>query len=403
MILAEKIMEERKKNGWSQEELAEKLSVSRQAVSKWESAQSIPDLQRVIQLSEIFGVSTDYLLKDECETPQPIEGVEPSDKDFPLKKVSVEEANDFMEVRKKNAPKIAAAVASCIVSPSVLIFLAGLSEAQIGNISEGVAASVGLVCLLGFVAAAVFTFISCGMQTKRFEFLENECFETAYGVEGLAKEKLKNYEGTFTRGIAVGVVLCIVAAIPLLVAACMDAPDVVCTSFVSLLLILVACGVYMIIRVGMIKGSYDILLQEGDYTISEKKLKKKSDAFSGAYWCIATAIYLGWSFWTMRWDFTWIIWPVAGVLFAAVSGIFRAVMQNEKKNRMKYGYRASFLAVFILMSSACVNGLIYNKEVFDKAGFTDTPKSIDEFLGIKGRFYCFRLLQCILLYAGTGI
>ena len=44
MILAEKIMEERKKNGWSQEELAEKLSVSRQAVSKWESAQSIPDL-----------------------------------------------------------------------------------------------------------------------------------------------------------------------------------------------------------------------------------------------------------------------------------------------------------------------------------------------------------------------
>ena len=331
MILAEKIMEERKKNGWSQEELAEKLSVSRQAVSKWESAQSIPDLQRVIQLSEILGVSTDYLLKDECETPQPIEGVEPSDKDFPLKKVSVEDANDFMEVRKKNAPKIAAAVAACIVSPSVLIFLAGLSEAQIGNISEGVAASVGLVCLLGFVAAAVFTFISCGMQTKRFEFLENECFETAYGVEGLAKEKLKNYEGTFTRGIAVGVVLCIVAAIPLLVAACMDAPDAVCTSFVSLLLILVACGVYMIIRVGMIKGSYDILLQEGDYTISEKKLKKKSDAFSGAYWCTATAIYLRWSFWTMRWDFTWIIWPVAGVLFAAVSGIFRAVMQNEKK------------------------------------------------------------------------
>ena len=69
MILAENIMEERKKNGWSQEELAEKLSVSRQAVSKWESAQSIPDLQRVIQLSEIFGVSTDYLLKDDAAEP----------------------------------------------------------------------------------------------------------------------------------------------------------------------------------------------------------------------------------------------------------------------------------------------------------------------------------------------
>lgn len=333
MILAEKIMEERKKNGWSQEELAEKLSVSRQAVSKWESAQSIPDLQRVIQLSELFGVSTDYLLKDECESSQVIEGVEPSDKDFPLKKISVEDANDFMEVRRKNAPKIAA-VAACIVSPSILIFLAGLSEEHIGNISEGAAASIGLVCLLGFVAAAVFTFISCGMQMKRFEFLENECFETAYGVEGLAKEKLKNYEGTFTRGIAIGVVLCIVAAIPLLVAGCMDAPDFVCTSLVSLLLILVASGVYIMVRVGMVKGSYDILLQEGDYAISEKKMKKKLDTFNGAYWCIATAIYLGWSFWTMRWEITWIIWPVAGVLFGAVSGILRAVVQNEKKKTL---------------------------------------------------------------------
>lgn len=67
MILADKITEERKRNGWSQEELAEKLGVSRQAVSKWESAASVPDLQRVIQLAELFGVSTDYLLRDEME------------------------------------------------------------------------------------------------------------------------------------------------------------------------------------------------------------------------------------------------------------------------------------------------------------------------------------------------
>lgn len=68
MILADKIMNERKRNGWSQEELAEKLSVSRQSVSKWESAQSVPDLQKVIQMAEVFGVSTDYLLKDELES-----------------------------------------------------------------------------------------------------------------------------------------------------------------------------------------------------------------------------------------------------------------------------------------------------------------------------------------------
>lgn len=76
MNLADKIIEERKKNGWSQEELASKLGVSRQAVSKWESSGSIPDLQRILQMSELFGVTTDYLLKDEIEEERQNEYVE---------------------------------------------------------------------------------------------------------------------------------------------------------------------------------------------------------------------------------------------------------------------------------------------------------------------------------------
>lgn len=67
MILADKILELRKQNGWSQEELADKLGVSRQAVSKWEGAQSIPDMERIIALSRLFGVSTDLLVKDEID------------------------------------------------------------------------------------------------------------------------------------------------------------------------------------------------------------------------------------------------------------------------------------------------------------------------------------------------
>ena len=54
MILADKIIENRKKNGWSQEELADKLGVSRQSVSKWESAQAVPDMKKIIQMSEVL-------------------------------------------------------------------------------------------------------------------------------------------------------------------------------------------------------------------------------------------------------------------------------------------------------------------------------------------------------------
>ena len=68
MILADKIIRLRRKNGWSQEELAEKMNVSRQAVSKWESAQTVPDLEKILMLGALFGVTTDYLLKDELES-----------------------------------------------------------------------------------------------------------------------------------------------------------------------------------------------------------------------------------------------------------------------------------------------------------------------------------------------
>ena len=64
MNLAEKIMTLRKKRGWSQEELAMQLNISRQSVSKWESGASIPDLDKILKLSEIFDVTTDYLLKE---------------------------------------------------------------------------------------------------------------------------------------------------------------------------------------------------------------------------------------------------------------------------------------------------------------------------------------------------
>lgn len=64
MNLSNKIYEMRKAHGLSQEQLAEKLDVSRQSVSKWESGESIPELERLVEISKIFNVTTDYLLKE---------------------------------------------------------------------------------------------------------------------------------------------------------------------------------------------------------------------------------------------------------------------------------------------------------------------------------------------------
>ncbi|MBQ4534781.1 MAG: helix-turn-helix transcriptional regulator, partial [Ruminococcus sp.] len=99
MIFADKLIDLRKKNGMSQEELAEKMNVSRQSVSKWEGAQSMPDLNKIVNISKIFGVTTDYLLNDEIDTPenQTIETADTSAGDVkPLRKVSMEEASEFL-------------------------------------------------------------------------------------------------------------------------------------------------------------------------------------------------------------------------------------------------------------------------------------------------------------------
>lgn len=330
MILSEKITEERKKNGWSQEELAEKLSVSRQAVSKWESAQSTPDLQKIIRLAELFEVSTDYLLRDEIESVQQMVKPEYQEEKTPVRSVSMEEANAFLNWKRKRAPMMAGAVSLCILSPVLLIFLAGLSDSHIWGLSENIASGVGLTVLMLMVAGAVFIFITGGLQGKPYEYLETEQIETAYGVSGLVKEKKKEYESTYLKGIAIGVVLCILAVIPLFMVMAMEAPDYMVTASVSVLLMLVAVGVYLIVRVSTVRGSYDMLLQEGDYSLREKKYKEKINIFSSAYWCTATAIYLGWSFWTQRWDITWMVWPVAGVLFGAVSALARVRIKEEK-------------------------------------------------------------------------
>ena len=63
MNMADRIQHLRKSKGISQEELADKIGVSRQAVSKWESEQSTPDLEKVIVMSDFFGITTDYILK----------------------------------------------------------------------------------------------------------------------------------------------------------------------------------------------------------------------------------------------------------------------------------------------------------------------------------------------------
>lgn len=81
MKLSEKILEQRKLHGLSQEDLAEKLCVSRQTISRWELGSAMPDASNLLQLSDLFGVSTDYLLHEDYQSDQDLPKVQEVKKD----------------------------------------------------------------------------------------------------------------------------------------------------------------------------------------------------------------------------------------------------------------------------------------------------------------------------------
>lgn len=323
MILADKIIRLRKKAGWSQEELAEQLGVTRQSVSKWEGAQSAPDIEKILQMSRIFGVTTDYLLKDELEDePEEVGAsstVEEST-DTPLHRITLEEASEYLKLRKQAAPKMALATALCVLSPVTLIALSSLSEYSSLGIHENMAAGIGLCVLLVLVAAGVGLFLYCSFQSKPYEYLDSEPFDRADGVERMVREEMAAYQPFYAKCNIIGTLLCILAAMPLFVALALNihAPWVLP---VCVLLVLVAVACFAFVYGGTVENAMKRILEEGDYTRASKAQSKVIGTVSGCYWMIVTAIFLYYTFGPNgngQPQYSWFIWAVAGVLFGAM-------------------------------------------------------------------------------------
>ena len=250
MILADKIIALRRQRGWSQEELAGQLGVSRQAVSKWESASAIPDLERILKMSQIFEVSTDYLLKEELEEleisvdggTEPEEGV---------KSVSLEEASSFMEQKKRHALSQAIAIAAYMLCPVFLIFLSGYSELASARISEEAAAGIGLVVLLLIIGVATVVVVLNDARLEKYEYLKKGHFRLQYGVEGIVKKRQEEIGVFYRTCVAAGIFLLITAALPIfLVMIFLGENEFLGVIAVDVMLMLVAMGIFLIVWSG---------------------------------------------------------------------------------------------------------------------------------------------------------
>lgn len=328
MILADKIIRLRKKNGYSQEELAEKMNVSRQAVSKWEGAQTIPDLEKILLLGELFGVTTDYLLKDEIED----EAFTDDSPESGVKRVAIEEANIHLEQRRGTSWRIAIATFLCILSPITLIILGAATEIPDLGVSEVTMGVIGLMAFFAFVLCAVPIFIYCGFKNEPYRYLdENIPFELEYGVRGLVTERKKKFRDTYVKCNIIATCLCVFSPIPLIMSGFSD------NAFLSVIMLAVTMviagiGACMFIVVGVQNASMQKLLQEGEFTRKEKKRNGIKEAVGFSYWGVLTAIYLVWSFLSNNWHITWLVYAVGGVLFPIVMYICNLIADRNNKD-----------------------------------------------------------------------
>ena len=335
-MLSEKIINLRKSRGWSQEELAERLDVSRQSVSKWESGVSNPELDKIVAMSTLFGVSTDYLLKEvsDDEKSKSIRDFVRDDEDeeekaetvakesLPTKVISTAECEDYLAAVRKAGSRIAIGVLLCILSPVALILLGGLSDMGM-LMSEGTAGAVGFAVLFVLVGAAIAIFIPTGIPLSKYEYLENHILILSKRDENALREEYEARDKKDLWHITAGILTCIFGVLVLILAGCFfPQNDMILIIATCLLFVFAAIGVYIIVRTCYLRGAYQKLLQLEDYA-KKNKMLVHLDAEDGIYWPIVLALYLGSSFLTNAWGATWIIWPIAAILCTPILMLFK--------------------------------------------------------------------------------
>ena len=379
MLLSEKIMSLRKRNGWSQEELAQQLGVSRQSVSKWESMASMPDIQKIMAMSELFGVSTDYLLKDELEelpataiaadyvassvqggSSDPAAGstvgsttdstdggtVGESSTDnastsktvAPKLSVSLDTATEYLDAIARTSRPTAGAITLFILGPALLVSLATYSEDALYfdpmHISPDAMGIAGICIMMLFIAAGVGLLILQDMKLAKFKQLKEASLELQYGVEAAVRRRAESTESLRYVQQAAGVCLTILSAIPFLIASYYGTGLTFALGF-FVAAILVSLGVYLLVYSGVLRDGYRVLLQEGDFSHDEKSNKRDSKSaalkyrpIARAYFGTITLLYVGYSFITKDWKSSWIIWPVSALLYHIIISILNALKKR---------------------------------------------------------------------------
>ena len=294
MSLSENLYNLRKIKNISQEELAEKLNVSRQAVSKWESGNGYPETEKIISICEIFDCSMDELVKGKIS--QDIK----SDK------------NNYDLVMTKTSRGIALGIALILIGVSVMMTILGFASE--GN--EEKLALIGVVAVLIGVVFAVPLFILNGTKIENFK-KKNPTVANVYSEEELEKGNSK-----YTCLLAVGISIILLGVVVMM--ALLGFNVLGENTFpVAILLYFVTIGASLIVYSGKMKDKFDIEKYNKENSEEYKKEDEKVGKICGVIMILATMIFLVWGFTLNMWYINWIVFPIGGMLCGITSIILK--------------------------------------------------------------------------------
>lgn len=302
MILADKITTLRKKEGMTQEDLAQEIGVSRQSVSKWEASMSMPDLDKIMKLSRIFGVSTDFLLNDDLGMEEII--VDQKNEDI-AKTIDLDLLNDYFDTYEKIAKYTPAGVGLAIISPIAYMAFEKVNE------------NLGMFTFFAIIAFAVGLFVNSGFMASKYEFIEKESYNFSYGVEGVIEKNLNDYEPTLKRNVIISIVIFFLAPALYVLSEGFNISEDIST---YVFLVLIALGAILMGYSFIRYSSYKDILKYRD-----PKIQKKEGSLgkaSAILWVLTIGIYLGYSFITGNWHNSWVIFVISSFIQIAIAIFF---------------------------------------------------------------------------------
>ena len=286
MSLAENLQYLRAREGITQEQLAERLDVSRQSVSKWESSASYPEMDTILKLCDMFHVDMDSLLRGSVE------------------RTLSEDTAGYDRFMTSYARKVSGAVSAIIAGAALLCFLYAAGFPQM----------LGMAALLLIVAVAAVVLIASGMEEEHFRKKHPTVpdFYTERQKEDFHRRFIWYIAGG-VGGILMGVVLLALAF------TVMPEREPYESMAGAMLLLIVACAVFFLIYGGMLEDKYNIPKYnwENNPTPEDRERRRRAITACAVIMILATAVFLFAGLAYDKWDWAVVIYPVGGVICGA--------------------------------------------------------------------------------------